>query len=326
MDTTTIYTGIPCQKTTGTDPQPGPSSNPKTQTNHSTQQLTGVTGMTQTSPVRSTQIDGMQTTPPNCPGKTTSSGGTQTSPPRPSENNRCNQGTQGQPDHNEEAETDAQSQGGKSKGSKGKKGKNKSPEPSDPCPGTSSNTEPKRDFTSRNLDTGRPSIQCSLCDTYNHWNRMCRYDNFCTTCNDHSHTTHMCRAPKDSPVICIYCDNSNHRSGNCPNKPLDNREQSCEMPEALKNQQNQHANIKILGNATRNATSNATGQVLGHPQQDDNPKILGNATSNHANYQQSSSSSRQTKGNQSSQRENTVTGTGRYGPRGTQGQTNGSFP
>ena len=81
MDDTTIYTGIFHQKTTGIDLQPGLSSNPETQTYLSTQQLTGVTGGTQTSPVRSTQRGGMQTTPPNHPGEITSSGGTQTSPP-----------------------------------------------------------------------------------------------------------------------------------------------------------------------------------------------------------------------------------------------------
>ena len=69
-----------------------------------------------------------------------------------------------------------------------------------------------------------------------------------------------------------------------------------------------------------------TGHGSGHFQQDANSEILGNAASNCTNYQQSSSSSRQTQGNQSSQRENTATGTGRSAPRGTQGQTNGSFP
>ena len=91
---------------------------------------------------------------------------------------------------------------------------------------------------------------------------------------------------------------------------MDNGEQPHEMPEALRSQQNQQTNTEILGNATRSATSNAIGQGLGCSQQDANPGISGNATSNHTNYQ----------------RENTATGTGRSAPRGTQGQTNGSFP
>ena len=249
VDDTTICTGIPHQKTNGTDPQSVPSSNSETQAYPNTQQLIGVIGVTQTSTVKSTQRGGMQTTPPNCPGKTTSSGGTQTSPPRPFEYNKCDQGTQGQLNHNQEAKTDTQPQVGKGRGSKGEKGKKRSPEPSDHHLGTSSNTEPRRDFTSRNLGTGRFSIQCSAYSKYNHWSRMCPYDNFCTTCKDHSHVTHMCRAPKDIPVICIYCGNSNHRSRNCPNKPLDNREQSHETPEALRNQQNQQANTEISGNS-----------------------------------------------------------------------------
>ena len=50
-------------------------------------------------------------------------------------------------------------------------------EPPDPHPGTSSNTEARRDFTSRKLGTSRPSIQCSACSEYNHWTGMCPHDN-----------------------------------------------------------------------------------------------------------------------------------------------------
>ena len=121
-------------------------------------------------------------------------------------------------------------------------------------------TLPRTDFNSRNLGTGRPSIQCPACGEYSHWSRSCPYGNFWTTCNNQDHATHMCRAPrpKPSPTICIYCGSTNHRSGNCPNKPWDNREQPCGTPNALKNQQDQLSNTKILGNAPGTATSMGT--------------------------------------------------------------------
>ena len=53
---------------------------------------------------------------------------------------------------------------------------------------------PRTDFTSRNLGTGRPTIQCTACGKYSHWRRECPYDNYCTTCKNHDHATHMCRA------------------------------------------------------------------------------------------------------------------------------------
>ena len=197
MDDTTIYTGIPHQKTTGTDLQPGLSSNPKTHTYLSTQQLTGVTGMTQTSPVRSTRIDGTQTTPPNHPGKTTTSGGTQTSPPRPSENNRHDQSTQGLLDCNQEAETDAQPQGGKGKGSKGKKGRKSHLNPLTPVLAhLPTLTQGKMSHPGTLVLADLPSSVQHVANTIT--GAGCVYDNFSTTCNDHSHATHMCRAPKDS--------------------------------------------------------------------------------------------------------------------------------
>ena len=34
---------------------------------------------------------------------------------------------------------------------------------------------------SRNLGTGRPTIQCTACGEYTHWRRGCPFDNYCTT-------------------------------------------------------------------------------------------------------------------------------------------------
>ena len=96
---------------------------------------------------------------------------------------------------------------------------------------------PRMDFQSRNLGTGRPTIQCSACGEYTHWRRECPYDNFCTTCNNHDHTTHMCRAPRQmaqqSPTICVYCGSTGHSSVNCHNRPWDNREQLHSTPEII---------------------------------------------------------------------------------------------
>ena len=67
---------------------------------------------------------------------------------------------------------------------------------------------PRTDFTTRNLGTGRPTIQCTACGEHSHWRREFPYDNCCTTWNNHDHATHMCRAPKQtpqqSPVTCVY--------------------------------------------------------------------------------------------------------------------------
>ena len=109
------------------------------------------------------------------------------------------------------------------------------------------------DFNSRNLGTGRPTIQCTACGEYSHWRRECPYNNFCTTCNNHNHTTHMCRAPKQtpkqSPAMCVYCGSMEHSSSQCHNRPWDNREQLCITPEAIRNQKFQCANSKISGSA-----------------------------------------------------------------------------
>ena len=58
----------------------------------------------------------------------------------------------------------------------------------------------------------------------------------CTTCNNHDHATHMCRAPRQSSIMCIHCGSADHRSGNCPRNPWDNREQPHGTPDTLREQ------------------------------------------------------------------------------------------
>ena len=115
---------------------------------------------------------------------------------------------------------DQQTQDGNKGKGKGKKSKKKPSHDVAPHSGTSHGAKivPRTDFQTRNLGTGRPIIQCTACAEYTHWSRSCPYDNFCTTCNNQDHATHMCRAsrPKPSPVICIYCGSTDHRSGNAP--------------------------------------------------------------------------------------------------------------
>ena len=125
-----------------------------------------------------------------------------------------------------------------------------------PCPGpsTGSSVGPRNDFMSRNLGTGRPTIQCTTCGEYSHWRWECPYDNYCTTCNNHYHATHMCRACRQnnnngqkgqqSPVICVYCRSAEHSSANCHRRPGDNREQPHDTPDSLK--RNQPSNCKIF--------------------------------------------------------------------------------
>ena len=139
--------------------------------------------------------------------------------------------------------------------SKGKKNKKKSTHEVPPQPGTSAggSVVPRIDFQSRNMGTGRPTIQCTSCGEYSHWRRECPYNNFCTTCNNHDHATHMCRVckqtPQQSPANCVYCGSTEHSSLQCHKRPWDNREQSCCRSEALRNQEFQCANNEILGNA-----------------------------------------------------------------------------
>ena len=205
--------------------------------------------------------------PPPAPKKSTSTGGTQTSP---SKSNPHRQVDQGQPDHNQ----DREDQPANTISSKGKKTRKSTPEaPPHPRPSTKPSVRPRNDFTSRNLGTGRPMIQCTACGEYSHWRRECPYDNYCTTCNNHDHATHMCRACRQannnqgqqgqqSPQVCIYCGSIEHSSYNCHRRPWDNREQPCSTTNSLR--RDQQAKSKILGNASgRTASMGANTQV--HP-------------------------------------------------------------
>ena len=209
---------------------------------------TNATDMIQASPKTGTQVGGTQTSPPPSPQKATLTGGTQTTTPR---DPHQDQGNKGQPDHNWENDDDQQTHDeGKGK-SRGKRSKKKPSQDPSPCPGMSqTNTIPRTNFTSRNLGTGKPTIQCTACGEYTHWRRECQYDNFCTTCNNHKHATHMCKALRQatngqqSPSICVYCVSAEHSSATCHKRPWDNREQPCGTPKTLRNQQNQLCNSK----------------------------------------------------------------------------------
>ena len=212
--------------------------------------LTGTTTTTQTTNQKALQVGGTQTMPPPSPRKSTSTGETQTSPPKDKPHRQVGQG---QPDHNQEG------QPASATASQGKKTK-KSTAKAQPHPGPSTGPSagPRNDFTSRNLGTGRPTIQCTVCSEYSHWRRECLYDNYCTTCKNHDHATHMCRACRQatnnqgqqdqrSPQICVYCGSIEHSSSNCHRRPWDNREQPCGTPESLR--KDQQANPEISGNA-----------------------------------------------------------------------------
>ena len=226
----------------------------------------GTTTATQTTNKKAPQGSGTQTIPPPSCKKLTSTGGTQTSPPK----NPHRQVDQGQLDCNEE------SQLANTTSSKGKKTKKSiSKAPPHPGPSTGPAVGPRNYFTSRNLGTGRPTIQCTACGEYSHWRRECPYDNYCTTCKNHDHATHMCRAHRQtnnnpgqqdqqSPQICVYCGSPEHSSSNCHRRPWDNREQPNSTPNFLR--RDQQANSKILGNATgRTASMGANTQA--HPPQ-----------------------------------------------------------
>ena len=123
---------------------------------------TGTTTATQTTNKNTSQVEGTQTMPPPPPRKSTSMEETQTSPPAGSS---CQQVAQGQPDHNQDREgqlTNITS----GKGKKSKKSTSKAP--SHPGPSTGPSVGPRNDFTSRNLGTGRPTIQCTACGEYSH--------------------------------------------------------------------------------------------------------------------------------------------------------------
>ena len=150
----------------------------------------------QTSPRKISQTGGTQTTPPPSPRRSTLTGKTQTTSPQ---NNIQDQRAQGQLKHNHISE-DPPANNTCSNTSKGKKNKKSTHEvPSQPGTSAGGSAVPRSDFISRNLGTGRPTIQCTACREYSHWRRECPYDNFCTTYNNHDHATHMCRAHKDTP-------------------------------------------------------------------------------------------------------------------------------
>ena len=236
LNTTTVYyeksTGGHQNKTTGMQMSPRDL------------EPTGTTTATQMSHKMASQAGGTQTTPLPSPKKSTSTGGTQTSPPTGTPHEWVGQG---QPECN----PDKECQSTKNTSSKGKKNK-KSTSEAPPCPGpsTGSSTGPRNDFTSRNLGTGRPTIQCTACGEHSHWRRECPYDNYCTTCNNHDHATHMCRVHRhnkgqqgqQSPLICVYCGSVKHSSANCHRRPWDNSKQPCGTPDSLK--RNQPSNSK----------------------------------------------------------------------------------
>ena len=131
-----------------------------------------------------------------------------------------------------------------------------------PQPGTSAGgfAVPRSDFISRNLGTGRPTIQCTACGEYSHWRKECPYDNFCTTCNNHDHATHMCRAPKDTPqqnpAMCVYYGSMEHSSVECHNRHI--------PPEATRDQEFQCTNSQISGKAGFQSTNNQRGASQPH--------------------------------------------------------------
>ena len=207
------------------------------------------------------------------------------SPPKDSS---CEQVGQGQLDHNQNKE----GQPTNNTSSKGKKGKKSTSEaPPHPGPSTRLSLGPRNDFMSRNLGTGRPTIQCTASGEYSHWRGECPYDNYCTTYNNHDHATHMCRAHRQtnnkgqqgqqSPLICVYCGSIEHRSSNCCRRPWDNREQPCSRPDSLS--RNQLSNSKILGNTASSTASMCTNTHRHSSQsqyQRSNSEIFGNSRPN----------------------------------------------
>ena len=108
-----------------------------------------------------------------------------------------------------------------------------------------------------------------------------------------------CAGLQNQVLLSIYCGNTDNRSGNCPNKPWNNREQLHGTPNALRNQQNQPSNTEILGNASGYATSMGS-NTHGCPSQSQphqcSTKILGNSGSHHTNNQNNSNFSWHTEG------------------------------
>ena len=193
-----------------------------------------------------------------------------------------------------------------------------------PCHGISpgGNVVSWTDFQSRNLGTGRPTIQCTAWGEYTHQRRECPYDNYYTTCNNHA--THICRAPRQMAgvqqrfSICVYCDSADHSSAHCCNRPWENREQPHGTPDALRNQEKQWTDTKILGDDHGNAALPAS-NTQGWPGQSHleryNTKISGNSRSHHSNNQSGSNFSRC---NQNNYDRNTPVGFGTHSSRGNQ--------
>ena len=183
--------------------------------------------------------------------------------------------------------------------SKGKKNKKLTSE-AQPCPGPSmgSLAGPRNDFMSRNLGTGRPTMQCTTCGEYSHWRRECPYDNYCMTCNNHDHATHMCRACRQtnnksqqgqqSPLTCVSCGSIEHSLSSCHRRPWDNREQPHSTPNSLR--RNQPSTSEISGNTTGNTAltgANTHGQPPQSQYQRSNSKKLGNSGPNNRHSQSS---------------------------------------
>ena len=130
---------------------------------------TGITRSTQTSPKKISQTGGTQTMPPPSPRRSTLTGETQTTP---LQNNIQDQRVQGQLDRNHISEDPLANNTG-SNTSKGKKNRKKLPHEIPAQPGLSGGgfAVPRTDFISRNLGTGRPTIQCTAYGEYSHWRR-----------------------------------------------------------------------------------------------------------------------------------------------------------
>ena len=209
---------------------------------------TGTATAMQTADQKALQVEGTQTTPPSSPRKPTSMGETQTSPSRDEPHRQLGQV---QLDHRQECQLTSATTG------QGKKTKKSSTEAlPHPGPSTGPPVGLRNDFSSRNLGTSRPTIQCTACGKYSHWRRECLYDNYCTTCENHDHATHMCRAWRQatnnkgqqgqrSPQICIHCGSMEHNSSNCWRRPWSNREQPHGTPKSLR--RDQPANPHVPG-------------------------------------------------------------------------------
>ena len=121
---------------------------------------TGTAFATQTANQKALQVEGTQTTPPSSPRKPTSTGETQTSPSKDEPHRQLGQD---QPDHSQEHQPTGATT------SQGKKTKKSTTEAlPHPVPSTGPPVGPRNDFPSRNLGTGRPTIQCTACSANIH--------------------------------------------------------------------------------------------------------------------------------------------------------------